>query len=46
MTEKLHEYVEKIKAKDAAWVVSVVEGHGEASATVPRESVVGVCVFL
>lgn len=46
MTEKLHEYVEKIKAKDAAWVVSVVEGHGEVTVTVPRESVVGVCAFL
>ncbi|MGB5015299.1 MAG: NADH-quinone oxidoreductase subunit C [Pyrinomonadaceae bacterium] len=46
MTEKLHEYVEKIKAKDAAWVVSVVEGHGEVTVTVPRGSVVDVCAFL
>ncbi len=46
MTEKLHEYVEKIKAKNAAWVVSLVEGHGEVTVTVPRDSVVDVCAFL
>ena len=46
MTEKLHEYVEKIKAKDATWVMSVVEGHGEVTVTVPRESIVSICSFL
>ncbi len=46
MTEKLHEYVEKMKTKDAAWVVSVAEGHGEVTVTVPRGSIVAVCSFL
>ena len=46
MTEKLHEYVDKIKAKNAAWVVSVVEGHGEVTVTVPRKSIVDICSFL
>lgn len=46
MTEKLHEYVEKMKAKDAGWVLSVVDGHGEVTVTVPRESIVEICSFL
>ncbi len=46
MTEKLHGYVEKLKEKNAAWVVSIVEGHGEVTLTVPRESIVDVCAFL
>ena len=46
MTEKLHEFVENIKAKDAAWAESVVEGHGEVTVTVPRGSIVDVCSFL
>ena len=46
MTDKLHSYVEKLKKKNDAWVVSVVEGHGEMTVTVPRESIVEVCAFL
>ncbi len=46
MTDKLHGYVEKLKKKNDAWVVSVVEGHGEVTVTVPRESIVDVCGFL
>lgn len=46
MTEKLHEYVEKIKAKDAGWVSSVVEAHGEVTVTVPRDAIVSICSFL
>ena len=46
MTEKLHEYVEKIKAKDAAWVVTVLDAHGEVTVTVPREAIVEICSFL
>lgn len=46
MTEKLHVYVEKLKAKNEAWVVSVTEGHGEVTIIVPRESIVDVCRFL
>ena len=42
----LLEFVDTIRSKDAAWVVSVVEGHGEVTVTVPRESIVDVCAFL
>ena len=42
----LTEFVDTIRSKDAAWVVSVVEGHGEVTVTVPRESIVDVCAFL
>jgi len=46
MAENLHIYVEKLKSENEAWVVSVVEGHGEVTVTVPRESIVDVCSFL
>lgn len=46
MTEKLHAYVEKLKAKNASWVVDVATGHGEVTVTVPREAIVDVCTFL
>ena len=46
MTEKLHGYVEKLKEKDSTWVTAVAEGHGEVTVTVPRESIVDVCLFL
>ncbi len=46
MTEKLHGYVEKIKEKNADWVVSAVEGHGEVTVTVPCGAIVDVCSFL
>ncbi len=46
MTEKLHGYVEKIKEKNADWVVAVAEGHGEITVTVPREAILDVCSFL
>lgn len=42
----LLEFVDTMRSKDAAWVVSVVEGHGEVTVTVPRESIVDVCAFL
>ncbi len=43
MTEKLHEFVEKLKEENAAWVGSVVEAFGEVTVIVPRESIVDVC---
>lgn len=46
MTEKLHGYVEKIREKNADWVVAVAEGHGEVTVTVPRDAIVDVCSFL
>ena len=46
MTEKLHAYVEKLKAKNEALVVSVIEGHGEVTVVVPRDAIVDACRFL
>lgn len=46
MTERLREFVEKLKAKNAGWVSDVVEGHGEITVIVPRENVVDACAFL
>jgi NADH-quinone oxidoreductase subunit C len=46
MTEKLHEYVEKLRARNAAWVVGVADAYGEVTVTVPRESIVEACAFL
>ena len=43
MTEKLHEFVEKLKEENAAWVASVNEAFGEVTVTVPREAIVDVC---
>lgn len=45
-TKALHDYVEKLKTKNEAWVASVAEGHGEVTVTVPREAIVEVCSFL
>ncbi len=46
MTEKLHVFVDKIKAKNAAWVSEVVDAHGECTVFVPRDSIVDVCRYL
>ena len=46
MIEKLHAFVDKLKDKNAGWVTNVVEGHGEVTVTVPRESIFDVCEFL
>jgi NADH-quinone oxidoreductase subunit C len=46
MTEKLHVFVDKLKEKDASWVVDVVDAHGEVTITVPRGSIVDACRFL
>jgi NADH-quinone oxidoreductase subunit C len=43
MTEKLHEFVQKLKEENAAWVVSATEAFGEVTVIVPRESIVDVC---
>lgn len=42
----LLEFVEKLKEKNAAWVENVVEGHGEVTVFVPRESILDICRFL
>jgi NADH:ubiquinone oxidoreductase subunit C len=46
MTEKLREFVDNLKGKNAAWVADVVEGHGEVTVFVPRDSIVDACEFL
>lgn len=46
MTEKLHEYVEKLKEKNADWVVSTSEAFGEVTMIVAREAIADACIFL
>jgi len=46
MTEKLQEFVEKLKSLNPAWVTDVIEGHGEVTLMVPGESIVDVCRFM
>lgn len=46
MTEKLHAYVDALKQENGAWAADVVEGHGEVTVTVPRESIADACAFL
>lgn len=46
MTDKLHGYVEKLRAKNSDWIVGVAEGHGEVTVTVPAGSIVEACEFL
>jgi len=43
MTEKLHEFIEKVKAENASWVADVKDDRDEVTVTVPRESIVDVC---
>jgi NADH-quinone oxidoreductase subunit C len=45
-TEVLHEFVEKLKAEDASWVIAVKDALGEVTVTVPREAIVDVCWVL
>lgn len=46
MTEKLHEFVEKLKAENAAWIGDVTDALGEVTVIVPREFIVDVCWVL
>jgi NADH-quinone oxidoreductase subunit C len=46
MTDKLTEFVEKLEAENAEWVIDVKEAFGEVTIIVPREAIVGVCEFL
>jgi len=46
MTEKLREFVDKLKASNSDWVSEVIEGHGEVTVVVPGGSIVDVCTFL
>jgi NADH:ubiquinone oxidoreductase subunit C len=46
MTEKLHAYVEKLKANNEAWVTDLSEAHGEVTVVVTRDAIVNACNFL
>jgi NADH-quinone oxidoreductase subunit C len=46
MTEKLLEFVEKLKGENAAWVADVKDALGEVTITVPREHIVDACISL
>ncbi|MBV9241063.1 MAG: NADH-quinone oxidoreductase subunit C [Acidobacteria bacterium] len=46
MTDKLHTYVDQLKAKNGAWVANIVDAFGEVTVQVPRESIEQVCAFL
>jgi len=41
----LLEFVDKLKEKNEAWIVSVVDAYGEVTITVPAGSIVDVCRF-
>lgn len=43
MTEKLHEFVQKLKEENVEWIAEVKESFGEVTVFVPRESIVDVC---
>ncbi|HEV7644133.1 MAG TPA: NADH-quinone oxidoreductase subunit C [Pyrinomonadaceae bacterium] len=46
MTEKLHEFVEKLKAENAEWVAVVKDALGEVTVIVPREHIAAACTSL
>ncbi len=46
MNDKLHAYVEQLKAENAAWVANVIDAFDEVTLHVPRESIEDVCRFL
>lgn len=45
-TKVLHEFVEKLKEENSAWVVDVKDALGEVTIFVQRESIVDVCWVL
>ncbi len=45
-TESLHEFVEKLREENAAWIDEVVDALGEVTIFVPRESIADVCEVL
>jgi NADH-quinone oxidoreductase subunit C len=46
MTAKLHEFVEKLKAENPAWVGDVKDALGEVTVTLPGEHIADVCSSL
>lgn len=45
-TEVLHDFVNKLKEENSAWVIDVTDALGEVTVIVPRESIVDVCWVL
>jgi NADH-quinone oxidoreductase subunit C len=45
-TSVLHEFVNKLKEENSAWVTDVKDALGEVTITVPREEIVDVCWVL
>lgn len=43
MTEKLHEFVQKLKEENVKWIAEVKESFGEVTVFVPHDSIVDVC---
>ncbi len=46
MTERLHEFVERLRSENAGWVADMKDARGEVSVYVPRESIAEVCRFM
>ncbi len=46
MTAKLHEFVEKLKAENSAWIGDVKDSLGEVTITIPGEHIADVCASL
>jgi NADH-quinone oxidoreductase subunit C len=46
MTEKLHIYVEAMRAKSPEWIVDVIDAFGEVTVVVPRDRIGDACHFL
>ena len=42
-TEVLHDFVNKLKEENSAWVADLKDALGEVTIFVPRESIVDVC---
>jgi NADH-quinone oxidoreductase subunit C len=45
-TKILHEYVERLKEANPAWVADLKDTYGEVTVTVPRELIADACRFL
>ncbi len=45
-TKVSHEYIERLKEENPAWVADLKDTYGEVTITVPRESIVDVCWVL
>ncbi len=45
-TKILHDYVEKLRAENSAWVADLKDTFGEVTVTVPRDAIAEVCRFL